>query len=401
MARNRILYFDLLLFLFAAFVLLEGWLFHLLFVFFLLLPFVSLLFTLPLCYAVRVRLASEEDLTGKGSYTLELAAQNRSMIPCSCVRVVIRTENLLGRSGDLTEKRSISLQTSLRPRCETVLEKKFLLPTAGRTDITVEKVFVCDPLGLVRLPVSKKHRTAETMQLYVLPEPVRRTMEAEKAADLGRDSDTYSLVKAGNDPAELFQLREYRMGDARHSIHWKLSGRWDRLIVREFGLPLSASVCFLVALHEGVRVEQAESVIATVLSVSEDLLAKEIPHRMGWIGEDGALTVRDIDSQNALAEALHALLALPASKQGETLLQYLSTHAPEPEQHLLLFSAGRETDNAAEDRAVLTAAEGGFCRRFTILSEGMDAKRAEHLRSLGAEAYLLDGRRPDAEEVRA
>ena len=401
MARSRILYFDLLLFLFAAFVLLEEWLFHVLFLFFLLLPMALLLYVLLLRYCVFLRLADAEDLIAKGSYCLRLAAENRSILPCGMVRMQLKTVYRLGQVPDqLRDERSL-LQTALPPLCRTDWCSELRIDAAGRMDLTIEQAWVYDPLGLIRLPIAARNRTAAQLQLYVLPEPVRRTMDAEKAADLGRDSDTYSPVKSGGDPAELFRLRDYRPGDARHSIHWKLSGRWDRLIVREFGLPLSPALCFLVSLTAGVSAQDAEEVLATVLSVSEHLLAQSIPHRIGWVGEDSVLNIRDIDTNNDLADALHGLLALPAAKQGTALLQFLTAQPPQPELHLLLLSAGPETRSDAEDRLLLTATEGGFCRRLSILSASMSKQRAAHLRGLGCEAYLLDGRRPDVEEVEA
>lgn len=398
MARNRILYFDLLLFLFAVHVLLEGWLFHLLFLFFLLLPLLSVLLVLPLRYSVRVRLAAEEDLTAKGSYPLQVVAENRCILPCGCVRAVFCCENALGR-GSVRQTEEPCLQFSLRPFEKLQLEPMLQLSGCGRWDVSVKKIDVYDPLGIVRLAAQDRAQAASTASIYVLPEPVRRALDAEKTADLGRDSDTYSTDKPGADPAELFQLRDYRAGDARHSIHWKLSGRLNRLIVREFGLPLSPSLCFLISLSEGVRAADAEGAVATLLSVSEYLISKDTPHRMGWIDADGALRMTDVVSSDDLADALHALLALPACTQRELLLQYLSTQPPQPELHLLLLSAGLQTEDADEDRLLTAVADGGFCRRLTLLNDGFTVKRAQHLQSLGCEAYLMDGRHPEAVEV--
>ena len=40
-----------------------------------------------------------------------------------------------------------------------------------------------------------------------------------------------NAVRAG--PGEDYDLRDYRPGDPMRSIHWKLSSKWDELIVRE------------------------------------------------------------------------------------------------------------------------------------------------------------------------
>ena len=37
------------------------------------------------------------------------------------------------------------------------------------------------------------------------------------------ESDSYSTIKGGDDPSEVFAIREYREGDRLQRIHWKLS----------------------------------------------------------------------------------------------------------------------------------------------------------------------------------
>ena len=39
--------------------------------------------------------------------------------------------------------------------------------------------------------------------------------------------------RKGNDPSEIFDIREYVPGDDIRSIHWKLSSKTDTLILKE------------------------------------------------------------------------------------------------------------------------------------------------------------------------
>ena len=47
------------------------------------------------------------------------------------------------------------------------------------------------------------------------------------------ESFRYSGSRPGDDPGETFDIREYREGDSIRQIHWKLTGKMDRLIIRE------------------------------------------------------------------------------------------------------------------------------------------------------------------------
>ena len=49
------------------------------------------------------------------------------------------------------------------------------------------------------------------------------------------------MNKKGSDYSETFQLREYVPGDSIKQIHWKLSEKLDKLVVREASLPVQKS----------------------------------------------------------------------------------------------------------------------------------------------------------------
>ena len=62
------------------------------------------------------------------------------------------------------------------------------------------------------------------------------------------ESDEYSQDKPGDDPSEIFDLREYAQGDNLSRVHWKLSSKGESLIVKEYSCPLSKSEVILVEL---------------------------------------------------------------------------------------------------------------------------------------------------------
>lgn len=62
------------------------------------------------------------------------------------------------------------------------------------------------------------------------------------------DSDEYSQEKPGDDPSEVFELRNYADGDNLNKIHWKLSSKGEDLIVKEYSLPMTKTEVILVEL---------------------------------------------------------------------------------------------------------------------------------------------------------
>ena len=231
--------------------------------------------------------------------------------------------------------------------------------------------------------------------IYVLPELQTRSIQTDEAADLGQDSVTYSTEQAGNDPSEIFQLRDYRDGDPRHSVHWKLSSRMNRLIVREFGLPLNASLHFLLELRAGAEPAASEAMLGAVLAFSEYLMARKVTHAVSWIGDEGMLRTLSVSGPDALASVLHDLLALPAQERWSSLEQYAAQASPQGEAHLVYLIAGARWKSAEDEEArsmLANLLDRNLCRRVTLMAERCPQETAKELLALGCEVQLLSGR---------
>lgn len=399
MAANRIVYFYAVLLSFALFVLSDLYLFHLFFIFILLLPVVSLFAVFPVSRALRYSMEVEDDILPKGECYVSLSGKNAVLLPCACVRIRLGRKNALGRmDGRYSESSEETVRLSLAPGRAFTHRLPVEMAYCGRMDLSVLRVDVYDMLGLFFLRVPKKNGRAVAGSVYVLPELQSRTIQTDDAADLGLDSATYSTQKPGNDPSEIFQLRDYREGDARHSIHWKLSARMDRLIVREFGLPLNPSLHFLLELRADAGPASAEYLLGTVLAFSEYLMARNTVHSISWLGDEGMLHTISVSGPDTLAAALHELLALPGQKNWSALEKFALQNA-QSETHLVYMIAGSVWSPGGDESAqrLLENIVGlGVCRRLTLMPESCPAEAATALRSIGCEVQLLDGSIPDA-----
>ena len=401
MAGNRILYTYALFFAFILFVLFDLYLFHLLLIFLLILPLVSLLAALPMRKNLRYALEIDDDIMPKGVCGIRLSARNNSLMPCAGVRFTLERHNALGRVGErYIESAEDIVQFPLGPMRAHSMQPSVKMSYCGRVDLLVRRVQVIDTLGLFALNVPAKNGSTPIGSVYVLPELQSRSIQTDEAADLGLDSATYSTEKAGGDPSEIFQLRDYREGDSRHSVHWKLSSRMNRLIVREFGLPLNPSLHFLLELREDSSPSAAEAMIGTMLAFSEYLMARDVNHSVSWISEEDGLRTLPVTGPEALASVLHDLLALPGQARWSTLERYVVEGSLRADTHLIylvagsVYHAGSDEDGA---RLLATLTELGACRRFTLMPEQCDDATADALRDLGCEVQLLNGRVPGAE----
>lgn len=95
----------------------------------------------------------------------------------------------------------------------------------GPADLPCHRARVYDALGLVGLPL----QLPTACSIAVEPEP----LEPAELPNLSQFQYRSYHPKPGGGFSEIHDLREYRPGDSLHEIHWKLSAKTDKLIVRE------------------------------------------------------------------------------------------------------------------------------------------------------------------------
>lgn len=173
---------------------------------------------------------------------------NKSIFPVSEVRIVFNY-----RSTCLKAKKDyVSLSLKARSREKAIL--RIPAEFCGPISVEAKGYYIFDALHLSFLykKVKKRDRMEAKCRFYVIPKleevpvriPVPRLAEAE-------ESSLYSKVKRGDDPSEIFDIREYQEGDKIHRIHWKLSSKRNTYMVKDFSLPISTSTCILVSLCIG------------------------------------------------------------------------------------------------------------------------------------------------------
>ena len=104
------------------------------------------------------------------------------------------------------------------------------------------------------------------------------------------ESDDYSMTSPGDDPSELFDIRDYREGDSLRSIHWKLSGKYDRTVVKEMSQPVSNALLLLLdnCPTADFSADAADRACEALVSVSQTLADQSITHQIAWFNRDTA-----------------------------------------------------------------------------------------------------------------
>ncbi|NCC43791.1 MAG: DUF58 domain-containing protein [Clostridia bacterium] len=98
--------------------------------------------------------------------------------------------------------------------------------------------------------------------------------------------EAYDETHKGQDVSEVFDMRDYQQGDSVKSIHWKLSSKLDKLIIREFGNPINyhTALYYDTEIEEGTAKEGMRDlqngILQMTASMSRSLIQSGFTHHM-------------------------------------------------------------------------------------------------------------------------
>ena len=265
--------------------------------FLIVLPFVSLLVSLPAMLRVRVWLSASAASPRGEPAAARLKADSRFFLPVGCLSLTFSGENKF--TGDGVDKRRFRYWGVLKA------EEELSLPSdrCGVISCRLGRIWAWDYMGIFALPV----RRCDPAIYTVLPIP----QKPQPVPELDQDSAITLKPKPGGGYSEEHELRPYRQGDPLNVIHWKLSSKLDETIVREPQLMKRKRITLSVT-PRGTG-KELENQLDQLLYLSLDLIDKHIPHRICF----GAHTEAYIKDKNSLDEFLLMILsARPDGSRG-------------------------------------------------------------------------------------
>lgn len=152
----------------------------------------------------------------------------------------------------------------------------------GNIDFLLKKAVFYDYFSMFRF--SKRINITKVVPIY--PESVPVSVEVRPNNFFLGEADKFSRVKAGDDPSEVFNIREYIQGDKLNKIHWKLTSKTDKYMVKEYSLPVSDNIFIYLDLKCKDESEESllliDSLIKSFFSISKEFINKGIIHYVGW-----------------------------------------------------------------------------------------------------------------------
>lgn len=290
-------------------------------------PIISLVLMLIAGRNVSVKIETPATAEKK-SAAIRYIITNSGRLPAARVTFNAELQNLMtGAVGG----RKVSATVGSKDSIEAVLSLRN--SRVGTVAIRTAKIRVYDAFGLFAF--RKANLAEETIIIYPDMRDVHVNMENPAASTV--DGSRYSPNKPGMDVSEIFAMREYVPGDEIRKIHWKLSGKTDKLMVRDFSLPLNYSVFLLLELQKGSE-DLVDAQVEVFLSISRALLESGVNHNMGWYdASDDMFHAEEIDDFESLEIASAHLLSAYAGESSDAAIDFYTTGGNRSNSNILIY----------------------------------------------------------------
>ncbi len=132
------------------------------------------------------------------------------------------------------------------------------------------------------------------------------------------DSKIFKKHNSGDDPSEIFALKEYVMGDKPNRIHWNLSLKHNELIVRHYSQPVNSSIILIIDFcgTSGADAQALDTAAEVAFSIAFFLTENDIPFKLAYYckSEDQDRIV-NISHEKDITFALNSIFSEGPSKR--------------------------------------------------------------------------------------
>lgn len=208
------------------------------------LPVISILMTLLAGRGIQVELVTKKDYLRKNEeLPLLLKVKSKAVFMTCRVRVKMVVRNEL-----LPEAETETILFISAGREEQTVEQSLTSKYCGKLDIRIKELRTYDYLGLFSFRRKTNDRLRHTVFVFPALYPLR-AMDADSKIAVNISGNESSQGKAGDDPSEIFDIRDYKSGDYLTRIHWKLSSKYGRLMVKDYAYTATDDVLLLLNLQ--------------------------------------------------------------------------------------------------------------------------------------------------------
>ncbi|MBR6800182.1 MAG: DUF58 domain-containing protein [Eubacteriaceae bacterium] len=298
--------------------------------------------------------------------TSRIILTNSSSFPVSRCYVELIAKNTL--TGE-TYTNTLILSASQKSDSE----RAFVINSdkCGYITVRTGKVILSDIFGFLPLRAD----ISSEGKMSVLPDTFDMNISLGISFVSRMDEDTYSPDKSGNDFSETFQIREYIPGDSLKQIHWKLSDKLDKLMVREASLPISRSLLVFWDKNTcNALAEKMDCMAEVVSSLCQALCDEGVLYTLGWTdGDDNVF--EEISVTDELFRSVGQMLKSGCNEGISGMERYCEEHG-KAEFGKVIYITARIPDGfdsyIAGDATIMLCSDEGYDSEYNVITFNAD-----------------------------
>ncbi len=228
MIKNILIYIAVLSSVFVFNIFYYAWFSWILLVLTVCIPFISLIFSLPFMISTvknGVTVFTKEKINIGDDFIIGFSGNQKRALLCPQLKIDIKAENIFS-----DKKEKLKFRFGGYSKMPVFQKYNKLSKNCGQVSLIAKHCKVYDLTGIFCIPV----KINCDLKCNVMPK--------EKIPDLLPECDLISVVgykpKSGGGYSDIYELKQYQNGDSLKNIHWKLSSKFDDIIVREPSVPI-------------------------------------------------------------------------------------------------------------------------------------------------------------------
>lgn len=228
---------------------------------------------------------------------LDILTENPTWFSVDSVVVAVRIYNAFYGNDEI-----VRVTVPATARETRTLSWDFSSSYCGRIIVHTESVKVKDMLNIFTFSCRGELAEAE---VFVMPEVRKIDMQLEMLSE-GEGEQPEVQYRKGSDVSEISEIREYIPGDKLQMIHWKISAKQDKMMVKEYSMPYTNEFILIPELYyDGENPSVMDEILDVLYSYAYIFLKQQRKFYVGWLnGATGEVFSVQIESELDIASAM-------------------------------------------------------------------------------------------------
>lgn len=211
----------------------------------------------------------------------------------------------------------------------------------GEYIISSASIICYDVFGIC----SVKSDSSFSCRVQVMPERPEINVNYSQVSKVRQEKGTFSVSRRGNDVTEVYALRDYVSGDEMKTVHWKLSSKTKKLIVKEYSdsTHFDTIVLFDIALSaKGTQINKKllSAAVGAAAGLSKALGNAQCSHTAAFVF-NGSLVSVPVESEISAEDFISLFIAHPLPETNGNACQFFLAKKLENEyENLVYFTVG-------------------------------------------------------------